>query len=117
MDPTPMVENTAQHMLALELANRVRLARSRLKRRVESGEIGAAEVISTCPWEAQTMAIGELLRSQRRWGGTRCRKFLDPIPMLETKTIGSMTDRQRNLLAMMLSAAGCAEPEPAAWAA
>ena len=41
--------------------------------------------------------------SQRRWGQTRCRKFLSQIPMSEKKTIGSMTDRQRRTLATMLS--------------
>jgi len=36
---------------------------------------------------------------------TRCRKFLAQIPMSERKTIGSMTDRQRRTLAVMLSSA------------
>jgi hypothetical protein len=40
--------------------------------------------------------------SQRRWGQTRCRKFLAQIPMSEKKTIGSMTDRQRRTLAELL---------------
>lgn len=48
------------------------------------------------------MPIADLLASQRRWGTTRCRKFLAAIPMSETKTIGSMTDRQRRELAMRL---------------
>lgn len=50
------------------------------------------------------MAIGDLLMSQRRWGQTRCRKFLAQIPMSEQKTVGSMTERQRRTLAAMLSA-------------
>ena len=40
--------------------------------------------------------------SQRRWGRTRCRKFLAAIPLAENKSIGSMTDRQRRALAMAL---------------
>ena len=39
-----------QHMQALELANRVRLARATLKRRVGAGDLTAAEVVVTCPW-------------------------------------------------------------------
>ena len=81
MDGTTMVDSPAQHMQALQLANRVRLARSRLKRRVAGGEIGVAEVVTTCPWEAQTMEIGELLCSQRRWGRKRCHRFV-VIPSL-----------------------------------
>ena len=37
--------------------------------------------------------------SQHRWGRTRCRRFLAAIPMSETKTIGTMTERQRRALA------------------
>jgi hypothetical protein len=93
-----------QHMRALERANKVRLARAELKRSVAGGEIGVAEVILDCPWEAHSMAVADLLMSQRRWGQTRCRKFLAQIPMSERKTIGSMTERQRRTLAAMLQA-------------
>jgi hypothetical protein len=92
-------------MRALERANEVRLARAGLKRKVSMDEIDVAEVILACPWEAQSMAVADLLMSQRRWGQTRCRKFLAQIPMSEKKTIGSMTDRQRHTLAALLSSA------------
>jgi hypothetical protein len=92
-------------MRALERANQVRLARAELKRRVATGEVDVAEVILECPWEADSMAVADLLMSQRRWGQTRCRKFLAQLPMSEKKTVGSMTERQRNTLAEMLSSA------------
>ncbi len=92
-----------QYMRALERANKVRLARAELKRRIATGEIAVAEVILDCPWEAHSMAVVDLLISQRRWGESRCRKFLAQLPMSETKTVGSMTDRQRRTLAAMLS--------------
>jgi hypothetical protein len=91
-----------QHLQALARANRVRLARAELKRRVADGELGVADVVVSCPWEAESMAIADLLMSQHRWGRTRCRRFLAALPMSETKTIGSMTDRQRFALAGML---------------
>jgi hypothetical protein len=89
-------------MQALQRANEVRLARAELKRRVAEGDISAGEVILTSPWEVASMTIGELLVSQHRWGSTRCRKFLGEIGMPETKTVGSMTERQRNVLAAMI---------------
>jgi hypothetical protein len=92
----------AQHMQALARANRVRLARAELKRQVADGELSVADVVLTCRWEAESMAIADLLMSQHRWGRTRCRRFLGAIPMLETKTIGSMTERQRHALAARL---------------
>src|ERR1700684_2470829 len=91
-----------QYMRALERANKVRLARAELKRRVTTGELEVAEVILDCPWEAESMAVADLLMSQRRWGQTRCRKFLSQVPMSEKKTLGSMTDRQSRTLAAML---------------
>ena len=98
-----------QHLQALQRANAVRLARAELKRRVGDGQVTVAEVILNAPWEADSMSIADLLTSQRRWGETRCRKFLQCVPMSENKTIGSMTDRQRRELAQML---GAPVPEP-----
>jgi hypothetical protein len=92
-----------QHMRALKRANEVRLARAELKRNVAMDEIDAAEVILHCPWEVQSMAVADLLMSQRRWGEIRCRKLLAQIPLSERKTVGSMTERQRGALASMLS--------------
>jgi hypothetical protein len=102
-------------MRALERANQVRLARAELKRRVATGQLDACEVILECPWEAESMAVADLLMSQRRWGQTRCRKFLSQIPMSEKKTIGSMTERQRRTLAMMLSSTDRGRWEAAPW--
>jgi hypothetical protein len=88
-----------QHLRALARANEVRLARADLKRRVSDGEVSAAEVVLDMPWEVETMTVLELLMSQHRWGLTRCRKFLQCIPMSENKTIGTMTVRQRHAVA------------------
>ena len=94
-----------QNMRALARANEVRLARAELKRQVAFGRIDVAEVIVDCPWEAQSMAVADLLMSQRRWGQTRCHRLLAQLPISERKTVGSMTDRQRHVLAAMLSSA------------
>lgn len=92
-----------QHLRALQRANEVRLARAELKRRVSDGELTAAEVVLDSPWEAESMAIADLLMSQRRWGRTRCRRFLAQVPLSETKTIGSLTERQRRAVATQLA--------------
>jgi hypothetical protein len=100
------IGNGPQHLQALERANKVRLARAEIKRRVASGELSAAEIVRTPPDEVLTMEVAELLTSQRRWGHTRARRFLAGIPLTETKTLGSMTLRQRDTLASMLAALG-----------
>jgi hypothetical protein len=103
MTATARIACAPQYRRALARANEVRLARAELKRQVARGERGAAEVILTAPWEADSMIVADLLMSQRRWGLARCRKVLAQIPMSENKTIGSMTDRQRRALAAALA--------------
>lgn len=104
MNATPTITPAApQYMRALTRANEVRLARAELKRGVAFGKVDVADVIAHCPWEAHSMAVAELLISQRRWGQIRCRKLLAQLPMSENKTVGSLTDRQRRALAAMLT--------------
>jgi hypothetical protein len=89
-------------MRALQRANEVRLARAVLKRSVADGRTTVGAVILACPWEAASMTIAELLLSQRRWGSTRCGRLLATFGMTETKTVGSMTERQRRALAAVI---------------
>jgi hypothetical protein len=99
-----------QHMQALARANQVRLARARLKRDVAAGRRSATDVVRECPWEADSMTIAELLSSQRRWGKARSRKLILSTGLTETKRLGTLTERQRRLLARALDekyAAAC----------
>jgi hypothetical protein len=93
-----------QHLRALEYANRVRLARARMKRTIAAGELSAAEVVLTCPWQAHSMSISDLLMSQKRWGRTRCRRLLVSLGVPENKQVGTLTERQRIALAAVLTA-------------
>jgi hypothetical protein len=104
MSSTTLIGESAQRMRALERANQVRLARSDLKRLIARGEASVAEAILNGGPEIDGMAIIELLLSQRRWGHARARRLLMAIPMSENKTIGSMTERQRSVLAATLRA-------------
>jgi hypothetical protein len=93
-----------QHLRALEHANRVRLARAELKRRVASGAVRVSDVVLECPWEAQSMELSELLMSQKRWGRERCRRLLLALGIPENKQMGTLTERQRVALSAMLQA-------------
>ena len=101
---------SSQPVQALQLANRVRGARSMLKARVANGQLAAAEVIQTCPSEAASMPVAQLLASQRGWGETRSRAFLAQVAVREDKSIGSLTERQRQAVASLLA---LAEQSPA----
>src|SRR5205085_8714013 len=102
MNAAATIAPAPQHLRALARANEVRLARAELKRRIADGEISAAHVIVECPWEAASMTVSDVLTSQRRWGSTRCRKLLQSILVSENKTVGSLTQRQRDALAATL---------------
>jgi hypothetical protein len=48
------------------------------------------------------MSLFDLLRCQRMWGGRRASSFLIRSGISETKTVGSLTDRQRTAVAARL---------------
>jgi len=104
MKVTTAVGADAQRMRALGRANEVRHARAALKRQIAEGTISAAEVILGPASELASMNVFDLLMSQRSWGRTRSRDVLGSVRLSETKTVGSMTDRQRRLLAEKLTA-------------
>ena len=103
MTPTATITPEPQRLQALGRANEVRLARAALKRRIAEGDVSAADVILTCPKEATSWSMQELLMSQRRWGSKRCRTFLERNQIGELKHIGTLTDRQKRLLAGQLA--------------
>jgi hypothetical protein len=102
MTQTALQTTEPQRLVALGRANEIRLARAALKRQIGLGQVSAADVILRCPDAAVSWPIGELLMSQRRWGNTRCNKFLARNNIVETKPVGKLTDRQRLMLASSL---------------
>jgi hypothetical protein len=95
---------TSQCMEALARANKVRLARAALKREISAGRRSITEVIMQSPWEVESMSLGELLCSQRRWGRARSRKLLSSTALSEGKQVGTLTERQRRILVAALEA-------------
>jgi len=98
MGDTATVDAAPQHLRALEQANRVRLARADLKRRVALQQTSVVDVIVDCPWQAESMSVSDLLMSQRRWGRARCRRLLISLGIPENKQIGTFTERQRSAI-------------------
>ena len=111
MGETATSDAAPQHLRALEQANRVRLARAELKRRVASRATTVADVVLECPWEAESMELSDLLMSQRRWGRARCRRVLLSLGLPENKQVGTLTDRQRLALARELAERGESHPQ------
>jgi hypothetical protein len=104
MTQTATMSAEPQRQAALARANEIRLARAELKRRIAGGDISAAHIILDSPEVASSWAVWDVLMSQRRWGTTKCRKFLLTNGISETKQLGQLTPRQRRLLADQLHA-------------
>ena len=83
-----------------------------MKRRIAAGELSAAEVVLSCPWQAQSMSVSDLLMSQKRWGRTRCRRLLISLGIPENKRVGTLTERQR-MRSPVSSTRSAPPPEPA----
>lgn len=87
-----------QPMRALAEANRVRLARGELKKRINRGEETVAGVLEAVPEYARKMTLGELLRAQERWGRVRTRKLLNRCQISEQRLLGNLTRRQCSVI-------------------
>jgi len=88
-----------QRLLALDRANHIRIARAVLKQRLRAGEVAPAEAILGRSSDTYTMTVAELLKSQRGWGPKRSSKVLRSVALSDSKTLGSLTERQRVTLA------------------
>ena len=102
--PSPATDaRQSERMRALGRANEVRRARSELKRRVSGGELSAAQILLAPPRDASSWPLGELLRSQHGWGDAKSHGFLAEHQIDGRKQIGTLTGRQRRLLAAQLT--------------
>jgi hypothetical protein len=100
-----------QRLLALDRANQIRTARAALKRRLRAGELAPNETILRGSSDTDTMTVAELLRSQRGWGPKRSSKVLRAVSLSDLKTLGSLTERQRATLIVVLSSREPTNPE------
>jgi hypothetical protein len=84
-----------QHMAALRHANEVRLARADVKEALNRKEIGLGTALrEDC---VGSMMLGELLRSQKRWGYVRAARLMAALAITD-KPIKDLTERQRKLI-------------------
>lgn len=88
-----------QYEKALVKANRIRLARAEVKRGLVSGKLSIGEVVLNPKEETENWDLFSALICQRRWGRTRARRFLTSMRISEQRTIGTLTERQRGLIA------------------
>lgn len=87
---------------ALAAANETRLARAKMKREIKGGRRSVASVVLDTPWYAEKMYVLELLMAMPRYGQARARRLLHQADLPMAKYVGTLTDRQRLVLAKVL---------------
>lgn len=93
-----------QRESALQEANRVRLARADLKRRIRNGSRRVPDVLTgDVPDWLERMTTSELLSTIPYLPKKRIYEFLYTAELSEARTIGKTTLRQRNLLASLVA--------------
>jgi hypothetical protein len=91
-------------LAALQLANDARSGRAELKRQIAAGTIQVADVLGDPPPDAAGISVAALLLSQRGWGRIKSRRFLSSNDVSETRKVGELSQRQREVLAAELRA-------------
>jgi hypothetical protein len=85
-----------QHMVALDNANRTRLAIAAVKRELRAGKLTLPQALDDD--RAQAMRVGDLLDALPRWGTYRKDKLLDKLKIYDHRRLRELTVRQTRLL-------------------
>ena len=91
-----------QRFGALAKANEVRSARADLKRDIAAGEIDLVRVLSDPPVCAQTAMVRDLLLAVHKIGPARVNRALARCRIADSKTVGGLSERQRDALIGLL---------------
>jgi hypothetical protein len=93
----------AQREDALRRATAVRRQRAQLKRDLKAGRCAIEEVLSDPPAFVQTAKVADLLLALPKYGPVKVNKLLSRCRIAPSKTIGGLSERQRNELAAVLA--------------
>jgi S13-like protein len=82
----------------------VRAQRAQLKRDLKEGPCAIDVVLADPPTFVQTAKVADLLLAVPKYGPVKVNKLLSRCRIAPTKTIGGLTQRQRDELAILLGA-------------
>jgi hypothetical protein len=90
-------------MEALQRANEIRSKRAQLKKELKDGRLAIEQVIQSPPEFLQTAKVIDLLMAVPRCGKVRATRYLNHCRIAQGKTIGGLTQRQRDELLELLA--------------
>ena len=91
-----------QRMDALQRANRIRTRRAQLKRDLKAGRVSIQDLLKNPPEYLETAKVFDMLLAVPKYGRVKVNKILVTCRISPSKTIGGLSERQRNELVSLL---------------
>ncbi len=102
--PTQAPERSLdQRMDALHRANQIRSSRAQLKRDLKSGQVNIRDIIADPPEYVLTAKVYDMLLAVPKYGKVKATRFINHCRISQGKTVGGLSERQRNELVDLLS--------------
>ncbi len=92
-----------QRMEALQRANQIRSARAQLKKDLKSGAVSIRDIIADPPDYVMTAKVYDMLLAVPKYGKVKATRFINHCRISQGKTVGGLSERQRNELVDLLS--------------
>ena len=91
-----------QRMDALQRANQIRTRRAQLKRDLKAGRVSIQDLLKSPPEYLETAKVFDMLLAVPKYGRVKVNKILVTCRISPSKTIGGLSERQRNELVSLL---------------
>lgn len=91
-----------QRMDALQRANEIRTRRAQLKRDLKAGRVSIHTLLLDPPEYLETAKVFDMLLAVPKYGRVKVNKILSQCRISPSKTIGGLSERQRNELVSFL---------------
>ncbi len=91
-----------QRMDALQRANEIRTKRAQLKRDLKGGRTSIHDLLSDPPDYLETAKVFDMLLAVPKYGRVKVNKILVQCRISPSKTIGGLSQRQRDELVSLL---------------
>ena len=89
-------------MDALRRANEIRSQRAELKKRLKSGELAVQDLIADPPDYVLTAKVFDMIVAAPKYGKVKATRLLNQCRISQGKTLGGLSDRQRQELVELL---------------
>lgn len=91
-----------QRMDALQRANNIRSRRAQLKKDLKAGRVSIHSLLADPPDYLETAKVFDMLLAVPKYGRVKANKVLTQCRISPSKTIGGLSERQRNELVASL---------------